>query len=735
MADIRPFHSLTTIEGFVIEEFKRREQDYNLVNDQGSNGAYQSQYRGPQKVWVRMFSNAKGGEEAGNSKEGFLMQNYIQNNSTFEDEYGMSERGRHVIGVDINKNPIVLPVSDQLFLPRPGILSVNTELQGGDGGKFRKTTVRWLCWGFEQLNFLEKYFMRPSITCFVDWGWNNCDQNSIIDISDTNLKEMWNNEDSLWKKIELSKGCYDASLGKIFDYSYTQQPNGSFEVLTVIGSINQYYSGFSPKNLIIKDEKNEQKQSIKEFCENFLDKFISSNNIDDVLKGVNVGKRYFRPKDTKKNNIAWVANEIGHSNTDVWITFSLLVDILNAFLESKFLDQSDIKFFNIDISQSWISAHPNLKSSDGNILLIPNQYAPKGFEYDFGGLATAAACPVQEANVSLYNAFKSNKRDDHNKILNINRGATTDGDTHTCFPFYGKIDGYSANGYAGQLGNLYVNVPFIKKIMSSAENVGSALKNILDGMSGAAGSIWNFDIRQLGNKSGGNSNKLTIVDTNFIGTKTILDWIKQKATTNTEGNGQSTYVFNVGTRRSIVTNYGFNMKLANNVAIDTLYANGKAEDAKNSETNSNPFSQNVDRWGGGETTGKGPDIPKEIEKTSTRQITDNRFFYLKLPTGGGGEEFQEIFLVEPYTDILKASLNDTNLLNVKNNSIFPGLTIDMTFLGIAGLRHLDCFMVRPVPKVYENTLFQITNITHDIQDSRWETKIKAVVRPCNPPLK
>ena len=78
---------------------------------------------------------------------------------------------------------------------------------------------------------------------------------------------------------------------------------------------------------------------------------------------------------------------------DVWVTMGFVVELANIFFEReisiKYKDDDKkqrelFSLYNINIDDVKIGGHPNLISTDGNVLLIPNADAPKfniGFIY------------------------------------------------------------------------------------------------------------------------------------------------------------------------------------------------------------------------------------------------------------------------------------------------------------------------------------------------------------------
>jgi len=61
----------------------------------------------------------------------------------------------------------------------------------------------------------------------------------------------------------------------------------------------------------------------------------------------------------------------------------------------------------------------------------------------------------------------------------------------------------------------------------------------------------------------------------------------------------------------------------------------------------------------------------------------------------------------------------------------PNFTLEMTLQGIAGFRTFQCFSFKNFPRPYsdEDVIFQIVDVTHNLTNDNWETRIKAGIRP------
>ena len=61
---------------------------------------------------------------------------------------------------------------------------------------------------------------------------------------------------------------------------------------------------------------------------------------------------------------------------DSYITIGYLVDIVNVFFK-KTSKETNVGAYSFSVAGSRCCAHPNIKSCDGKVLLIPNMMSPR----------------------------------------------------------------------------------------------------------------------------------------------------------------------------------------------------------------------------------------------------------------------------------------------------------------------------------------------------------------------
>jgi hypothetical protein len=124
--------------------------------------------------------------------------------------------------------------------------------------------------------------------------------------------------------------------------------------------------------------------------------------------------------------------------------------------------------------------------------------------------------------------------------------------------------------------------------------------------------------------------------------------------------------------------------------------------------------------------------PENKKAKYARLLTDqNKDFYLYVVNVGKEEE--TYILAETSPAFLKNILLDVKDKKAvyTNNSIMPGTTFKMDILGIGGITFLSQFTLDHVPSSYnyEQCVWQISQVSHKIENKVWITSITADPRP------
>jgi hypothetical protein len=402
------------------------------------------------------------------------------------------------------------------------------------------------------------------------------------------------------------------------------------------------------------------------------------------------------------------------------------IDILNSYTTTVSDLHPEMIMDKFDINDVFISAHPNLKSCDGKVLLIMNPSAPAWIngstqgvsEIDYEQSITNNTTLSSENKILLKVLHTSVRMNLANVILNAKNGNLNPTFKHiqlkyedVVFPSYSYKD-KTLNGYCGLLGNLYINYEQIISCFKSKTTIYEGLQQLLNTMSTAAGGIWDLKIipRNVHDNAASTirDSKFISIDPHFI--------------------SEEPYTINLNSAKSFIKSFEFGYKPSDNI-INNFF----------SQNSSDPIS------GGGQTqligidrndliTGKSlfkQPIPQNTEKNNKERVPDidQRYCFLKSI-----ETQKHIVFVEPDQQRLKELIKlpevTTNENKNVNNGIIPGIQINLTILGISGFSMFDVFRVVGLPSTYsDNLLWMISKIKHSIRNNEWITTITAGPMP------
>ena len=807
------------IRNFVRQEFTNREHDFGLYYTHGTNGEaidgqmpenamdYSGEiYRGPRTAWSRMTSNAVyTDEKTGRSYEGFVMNGV----SGFEDTYGFNDTLREdstsVMGYDVHGIPHVMEEPRFKHRPCPGITGVESSLVDMMANG-RTTTVNFVCWSRAQLDYLEPYFFAPKMTIVLEWGWNNYPRTALTDLTDigkskvssgwlgqlsgdesSGLVALYSDPEYGSKVVEEGRGNYYAMVGMITKFEYSIRDDGGYDCTINVVNIGGTAMDQTTKNgkvscgnEVTKETKTETKDDldqktydfkdfINEEITSYLEGGITTDDTYDAsmfndveyLKGgkkIFTAGRYFIP-DTKATKKEY---EVGYSGADYYITFGLFIDFVNDFFAREVYSSTgtNTDLFKFTCEDTRITAHPNIKSNDGSVLLIPNSTSPRRNSGLFGSTAVESNILSSSRGVSsdeiksalikdsgqnpvgnLADALAYYPRDDLYEILAasaIEQGNSriyqawkvnsTTGESRRAFvreksvkPFPDYVEG--TGGYSGRLKDLYVNIETIRAAVSSSNTVKDFTLNILKKMSESVGGIWDFSFTAE-DKSSPNCPITAIVDNNYGGPVSVAE---------IERTGQ-TYIFKSHQKNSIIKSLNLNVSLTGEVATEVL-GNAGASDASK-ETRMFEHGLAEDR-----VFQKVPRNTRCRDANATRKnlkksdIEDPEKYIVRKKIEVPGMFNDKEYLIEMADSQLQRILSDMRTdKNPKNNVNFngpvPGIEIEIELLGIAGIRAMECFQCTGIPtSYYERGHFRVKNIKDSLSDGNWTTTLTGYYYP------
>jgi hypothetical protein len=223
-----------------------------------------------------------------------------------------------------------------------------------------------------------------------------------------------------------------------------------------------------------------------------------------------------------------IPNDTPLFDKERFIRFELAVALFNSYamdLERKETGCDDVKSQNltIDISKTVIKAFPHMWSTDKSVLYIPNTQAPN-FGLRQALVDSESEEPIKfinfeelgnkEFQANLHPIVESAPEGDEIAELNGSADDPATGQSRPvpfAFPCTYDLDGdvlkYDCDdtveptkekaGFWGWLKDLYINYEFFKQCMAKSNmNSKDVMVEMLNGMSGACNSIWDFQLRE-----------------------------------------------------------------------------------------------------------------------------------------------------------------------------------------------------------------------------------------------
>ena len=386
-------------------------------------------------AWARVCSNGVPTDithPAHGSKAGFVFFGPNLDSTTgfpvnFNSTFGFNKSRDSVIGYTTNGGLHYVAGTTLQNRPPPGIISIENEFYGAGSsfpGLCRKSTIKWKCFSVDQLEYLTPYLMSLKVSMTLEWGWNDYDPASLIDLTSDDqilalfrfpmVKKDTAGQDQQFKSVfernRESSGNYDCHVGIINEYGYTMDSQGNYEGFTVVVAPTAFFGGNSATNQVAKTKDEKDANSLKKYMKDEFDSiqgWFSDGKLtvkepvvlSDAARAqaaqfgnttVNSFQNtaFYKFLTSHKNKDDYRVfrftsddNVDGKPSTKFWINFRLLESILNWFTTIK-LDKG-ITLLNFDFSNVIISGQPLLKAvspsdKSSNLgVIVPNKFAPR----------------------------------------------------------------------------------------------------------------------------------------------------------------------------------------------------------------------------------------------------------------------------------------------------------------------------------------------------------------------
>jgi hypothetical protein len=385
-------------------------------------------------------------------------------------------------------------------------------------------------------------------------------------------------------------------------------------------------------------------------------------------------------------------------------------------------------------------AFPKIFSTDKNKLFIPNPQTPK---------------------FSLLQASENQAQTDFTNVID---NSVTDGTTKVRFPYDEAI----ANGSVasrgqiqfgddgtfvglnkpalsyGFLEDLYVNMQFVKGILETKNfSIKDALYQILNGISGAAGGVWDFQIQEQNSSDG--STELCVVDMNV----------------NPQTSG-TPYRFDVAGADSVFMDASLDLDISG-AKMNQIIGNRLGQKVNGSQPQVNSKKKKglftdsddlvlksiegkqakpADKGTTKTPTAKEKSEAAEKAKEKAMQMFLSKIGYAPkidlIASSDFGKTLEEMTYITAYNDqlVFESLKNGKDVVGeAQGVSALMPIKFSFSIHGISGIKRGDKFRVGGIPTAYEETgFFQVTSVKQTITDMIWKTEIEGGFR-LQPPVK
>ena len=756
----------------------------NLSNISGYvRNALQNRIKNPQNVsqlnaWVRVSSGVGGGLMLLSNPDFKLFRAAGESNASI---YG-DGNASGTLGTTWGGGAIYAEANDSGFRPKPNITSI--EIDEGAGTLSRKASFTITCYTKGQLDTLCEYFLEPGYTIFLEWGWNVPQSlKSYSPTLDANTVANFQSFKIVNEARAASGGTYDNYLGFITGGGLASSGD-TYEITvkcTGFTELPAYFMGADNSETSEGDVKiTEREYSTAQISgETDLGKkrfMMAFNRLPSNKRTTRVSSLITNPLIASPSNFINVdesvkakVNELTTGTTllgitlnneeqqtdgapveypagteiikdEAFIRFGTLMEILNQIGIEGFKIGNKIVKTRINTKNTACCAFQKIFSTDKGKLFIPNKTAPK---FSIANAASSEPPPpadtTQTEDCSILNVRDTGKPFMFPAAGNIENGVAVSYGiiVQNKSVDAGSIIGLKKNqGQWGLLDDLYVNLDFAKGVMETKNfTMRNALYQILNGMSSAAGGLWDFQIM-----SDEDDSELRVVDLNLTPT-----------------GPQEPFTFTLAGYESIFIDASLDMDISgakmNQIIGNRLSQsiNGSQKDIKGKKKGlftdkEDQVLKTIENRGAppeskNATLPEGPtDDELEEAKIKNLQLMLDKTGLMPKPQFDDKHEFGAGDLKD---DVITVSFNDQAVFeSFKNQNdgsseglaaaeVGPIMPIKFTFTmhGISGIKRGDKFKVLGLPKNYESSgFFQVTAVKQTITDMLWKTDIEGSFR-------
>jgi hypothetical protein len=743
-----PFPFVKPLEEWLVKKLEEREANRNYISTLSpfailSSGAI-------------ILKNKKSDE----IKKLFETQQYGTDSTTYygcvitntTDVSKLYQTGKTIVGYDLNGKEIVVEGETNRRVSTPIIQSIEIDTDGGNN-TLKTAQVKVKVFTLKQLEMFELFFLRPSMSVVLEYGWGTDIRNkSKAATIETKLFAKKNHEDykkayvdlftldstkgTYIKTLKDTEGEYDFMVGRVTSFNYSPAEDGTYDVTIEVSTGNElqlWPALKSGKDSVLTLKKNDKK--ITNY-DSFIQKIAADFGREDFIKLFSGDQKEF---------FNYGVTNLQQKNTAVsktpYISIAAIIKLINNL--KTFSLQKETISVNYEYDGKKIipvNSNPMLISTDESIIFP-------------GKLPLVDLTPktnivvLKETRIDGIINEKSFNIDD-SPIYDFSTGLPIKTNKKTIKSLVDNTD-IEVNSNTGNLLNIFFSYNRFVEILQNSNSITDLVNSVLSTIQSAMLGMCNLELQIKEDSPGQKS--LEIIDRK-------ISQISIK--TGTASEKSTIHRFKIGAKESIVKNFNFNMEMSTLMQAQSLYSTQLAIANANKKTGTEAskeidglvsadlsYATNADGYFSvndmevsivKEATKKQKKEQEEADKKKTEAEKKKEKEEIDKAVAEENKKLNEAYQSKFVKFLIgKTSQNliykDSGLVQLYMMPKTPSGTTALTFLeitleidGLAGFSCGEYFQIDGLPEIYnKNGYFQILNVKQGIDENGWKTTIEA----------
>jgi hypothetical protein len=758
-----PFPFVKPLESWLVDKLKEREADRNYISTLSpfammSSGAI-------------ILKNKKSDE----IKKLFETQQYGTDSTTYygcvitntTDVSKLYQTGKTIVGYDLNGKEIVVEGETNRRVSTPIIESIEIDTDGGNN-TLKTAQVKVRVFTLKQLEMFELFFLRPSMSVVLEYGWGTGVRNKAKAATiETKLFAKKKHEDykkayvdlfvkdstkgDYIKTLKETQGEYDFMVGRVTSFNYSPTEDGTYDVTVEVSSGNElqlWPALKSAKDSVLTLKKNDKKITS---YDSFIQKIAADFGRNDFIKLF---------KDDKNEFFNYGVTNLQQKNTTVsktpYLSIGAILKIINNL---KTLNpQREIISVNYEYGGKKIipvNSNPMLISTDESVI-FPGKLPKPELSLKTNIVILNSNRIDAKINEKFFNI-------DESEIYDFSAGLPKKTKSITIKSLVDNTD-IEVNSNTGNLLNVFFSYTRFLEILQNSNSITDLVNSVLSTIQGAMLGMCNLELQ--GKEDAPGQKPLEIIDRKLSQPAVKTGTPSEKATI---------HRFKIGAKESIVKNFSFNMEMSTLMQAQALYSTQLAIANANKKTGTEAskeidglvsadlsYATNADGYCS--VNDMEVSIVKDANKkqldAAAKKLEEDKKKEEAIKTAAAKKSRQEELnkeekekkeAAEKELKRLNESITsksvkfligknpqnliykDSGLVQLYMMPKTPSGSTALTFLeitlemdGLAGFSCGEYFQIDGLPEIYNrNGYFQILNVKQGIDENGWKTTIEA----------